>query len=396
MKNNIFFLGFIFAALFALFGQPARLYAENLPQVDQAPFSKGPKFFLLNKEVPAENEQKWTFSAESINTDHSAEYIESQGNCIFSNGVDSLRADFARYYKKSGWVLLRGNVRAVWQGDFLEAQEAEFELNSMQGWLKNGKIFVAKPHIYLESAYIQRNKGNSYSFTNAKVTSCGGQKPAWSLVAEEGDVTLDGDAKLWHSSFQVRDVPVAYLPYMQLPAGKKRRSGFLMPDLLSSSSLGVGLNLPFYWAVNDNVDLTFYQNFMASRGYRQGIEFRHALRAKTKGFWQFDYLNDKKTYKNKSEESSLVDGDEFLRPNRNRWWLRSKVNSTLGATAAWKMIFDVDLASDQDYLKEFSQGLLGYEQSRKEMLEQFGRDINPADDVRRTSTLMLARDYEKI
>ena len=113
---------------------------------------KTPELNRVRKYVPDEpiqvpEDDEWTFSADRVVGDYTSEYVEAFGNCTLALGDDQLRADFARYYQSTGWVFLKGNVRAFWGGDFLQADEGEFDLNNMTGWLKNGKLFMAKPKI---------------------------------------------------------------------------------------------------------------------------------------------------------------------------------------------------------------------------------------------------------
>ena len=345
-------------------------------------------------EEPGDGE-KWTFTADRVVAQHDSQYIEALGEATFKKGGNVLRADMARYYQSTGWILLKGNVRALWEGDFLEADEAEFDLRSKTGWLKNGKVFVAKPHLYFESEYIRKFAAESYDFKNAKVTACSGETPDWSFTAEEGEITIDGYAKLWHTAFNIRDVPVVYLPYIQVPTSGERKSGFLFPQISSSDRFGLQVNLPYYWAINEEMDATFYQNMMTDRGYMQGLELRLALDTHTKGMVRFDWLQDSKTYTSFSDEDHLVSKDGLLRPNDQRWWFRSKYDGYLG-TPAWRFMADVDLVSDQDYLKEFSRGYSGYQASRDEFYDEFGRDLDPADDLERESTLLVTRDYEDV
>ncbi len=79
-------------------------------------------------ETPKQNE--WTFSADRVVGDYTSEYVEAFGNCTLALGKDQLRADFARYYQTTGWVFLKGNIRAQWGGDFLQADEGEFDLTT--------------------------------------------------------------------------------------------------------------------------------------------------------------------------------------------------------------------------------------------------------------------------
>ena len=360
---------------------------------------KSPDLNTVRKYVPdapvkTPEGNEWTFSADRVVGDHTSEYVEAFGNCSLSLGEDQLRADFVRYYQATGWVFLKGNIRAHWGGDFLQADEGEFDLNNMTGWLKNGKLFMAKPHIYVEAERVGKAVGDSYTFKNAKVTSCSGDKPAWSVTSEEGDISLDGRVHLYRSAFRVKDVPVFYWPYMALPGKRERQSGFLIPYMSSSKKLGMQVNMPYYWAINNEMDATFYQNYMSKRGYMQGIEFRHAEDASSKGLWQVDIMSDSRRAPSESDEWDDYNDDGLTRSNRSRWWLRSKYDGWLGSPE-WKIKLDLDLVSDQNYLRDFQDGPTGFEKTRDNFLEAFGRDIENQDSLNRYSTAYVSRSWER-
>ncbi|WP_272699210.1 LPS-assembly protein LptD [Desulfovibrio sp. Fe33] len=343
-------------------------------------------------QAPAGNE--WTFSADRVSGDHTSEYVEAFGNVSLSLGDDQLRADFARYYQSTGWVFLKGNIRAHWGGDFLQAEEGEFDLTNMTGWLKNGKLFMAKPHVYVEAERVGKAVGDSYTFKNAKVTSCSGEKPAWSVTTEEGDVALDGRIKLYRSAFRIKDVPVFYWPYMVLPGRGDRQSGFLMPYLSNSDKLGMQVNLPYFWVINDEMDATFYQNFMSKRGYMQGVEFRHTEDASSKGMWRADFMNDSITAAEDAEEWGDYRGDGLTRRNSDRWWVRGKYDGWLGSPQ-WKIKFDLDVVSDQNYLRDFQDGPNGFNDTREEFLDAFGRDIENKDSLHRLNKAYVSRSWDR-
>ncbi|MBC15895.1 MAG: organic solvent tolerance protein [Desulfovibrio sp.] len=362
---------------------------------------KNPKLDRVRKyvmDIPesetAAKQDEWTFSADRVVGDHTSEYVEAHGNCTLSMGDNELRADFARYYQTTGWVFLKGNIRARWGGDFLEADEGEFDLNNMTGWLKNGKLFMAKPHIYVEAERVGKSKGDSYTFKNAKVTACEGERPAWSVSTEEGDIDLDGQVKLYRSAFRIKDIPVFYWPYMSLPGRMERQTGFLTPHISSSSKLGFQTNLPYYWVINDEMDATFYQNYMSKRGYMQGVEFRHVEDEDSKGMWKVDYLKDSRTADSEADEYKSYNDDGLARPNSNRWWVRGKYNGWLGSPNI-KVKVDLDAVSDQNYLRDFNRGPNGFDQTRDDFLDAFGRDIEDKDDNIRTSTLLASRSWDR-
>ncbi|EGB14954.1 Organic solvent tolerance protein [Pseudodesulfovibrio mercurii] len=350
--------------------------------------------YVPDAPVQAPAQDEWTFSADRVVGDHTSEYVEAFGNVSLSLGEDQLRADFARYYQATGWVFLKGNIRAHWGGDFLQADEGEFDLNNMTGWLKNGKLFMAKPHVYVEAERVGKAVGDTYTFKNAKVTSCSGEKPAWSVTTEEGDVTIDGRIHLYRSAFRVKDVPVFYWPYMVLPGKGDRQSGFLMPYVSSSDKLGLQVNLPYYWVINDEMDATFYQNYMSKRGYMQGVEFRHTEDASSRGMWQANILSDKVRATSESDEWADYQEDGLTRSNRDRWWVRGKYDGWLGSPQ-WKIKLDLDVVSDQNYMRDFQYGPDGYEKTREEFLDVFGRDIENKDSLHRLSKAYVSRSWDR-
>lgn len=338
---------------------------------------------------------QWKLTADNVSGQHGSEYVQAEGNAVLTRGLNTLKADFMRYYQASRWVVLKGRVRVAWEGDILEAEEAEFDLVNMLGWLKNGKVFMGKSHIYFQSETVRKYAASSYRFKQAKVTACDGDKPAWSFTAEEGDITLDGRTKLWHSRFNVGDTPVVYSPFLSLPGAGRRQSGLLVPEISQSRVRGYSVNQPYYWAINEEHDLTFYENVMSRRGLMQGLEYRHAEDPRSRGDWRLDVLRDKKVATSSHDEELYLQGDGLLRPNKNRWWLRSKFNGFVG-DPEWTLKVDLDAVSDQNYLREFGNGASGFDVSRRNFLKDFGRDIDVADSLTRNSVAFLSRSWERV
>lgn len=121
--------------------------------------------------------QTWRLLADRTAASHDNKYIEAFGNVVLERGKDYIRADYARYYQTTKWVFLKGNVEARFQGDFLKAEEAEFDLDTNTGWLKNGQVFMEDPHMYFEGAILKRTGPETYEFREATVTACDGDRP---------------------------------------------------------------------------------------------------------------------------------------------------------------------------------------------------------------------------
>ncbi len=82
------------------------------------------------------------------------------------------------------------------------------------------------------------------------------------------------------------------MPYLIFPAKTTRQTGFLFPRFAySRDKNGLDVEIPFYWAVSDSADATFFQRYMEKRGFKEGVEFRYShqsgfLRCLLRGFHQ--------------------------------------------------------------------------------------------------------------
>lgn len=333
----------------------------------------------------------WRLYADKTSASHDNKYIEAFGNVVLDHGADYIKADYARYYQTTRWVYLKGNVTAKFQGDFLKAAEAEFDLNAHVGWLKDGQVFMDDPHMYFEGELLKKTGPQTYEFREATVTACDGEKPAWSIKTSRGDITVDGYAHLWTPRFQVLDQPVIFSPYAIIPVKTKRQSGFLMPEIGTSDRLGVFYNQPYYQVIDEEQDITLYSNFLGSKGLMLGAEYRHTPNIHSKGIWRLDYLHDSET----ENDSLYEDNVNMERANADRWWLRGKYDGYL-TDPDWNIKVDLDLVSDQDYLREFSSGYSGFNKSHDGFMEYFGRDINDKDDKLRVNRLLVSRNWAHV
>lgn len=336
---------------------------------------------------------EWQLSAQKVSTLNDADVIEAEGDVVLKQGDDYLKADFARYYAATNWVYLSGNVKIFMNNDDLSAETAEFDLGKKIGWMKNGKVFMAGPHVYFTGERIKKNWGDSYTFNNAKITVCDGDKPAWSLDTTEATLELEGYAVIKGADVQIRDYPVFGIPYFVLPIKTRRESGFLRPDFGSTSRLGFWVTQPYFLAIDQERDMTFYAQYMSKRGFMPGVEYRSRTSKDNQLWMRADWLNDAITVDNASDASDFG-YDNLLRTNDNRYWVRGMFDGEF-PDPRWKFKADVDFASDQDMLREFNSTTAGFDDSQDEVEDRFGRSLNDISDPIRTTRLLFTRDWNR-
>ena len=131
-----------------------------------------------------------------------------------------------------------------------------------------------------------------------------GKCPPWTLKAKK--ITHDKVKKTIyydHATLKLYDIPIFYFPKFFHPDPTvKRQSGFLAPFFTSSTTVGAGFALPYYWAISDNKDLTFSPKIYTKENVLFLNEYRQAFR---NGFLTLD-TSYTEGYKNTS--STKTDG----------------------------------------------------------------------------------------
>ncbi|ATX01496.1 LPS assembly protein LptD [Citrobacter freundii] len=220
-----------------------------------------------------------------------------------------------------GWSNLNTKDTNIWEGDY-----------QMVGRQGRGKADLMK----------QRGENRYTILENGSFTSCLPGSDTWSVVGSE--VIHDREeqvAEIWNARFKLGPVPIFYSPYLQLPVGDKRRSGFLIPNAKYSTKNYFEFYLPYYWNIAPNMDATITPHYMHRRG---GImwenEFRYLTQAGA-GLMEFDYLNSDKVYE-----------DEHPKDDNSRRWLFYWQHAGV-MDQVWRFNVDYTKVSDSSYFNDF-------------------------------------------
>lgn len=336
-----------------------------------------------------QGDEPWKITARKMTYREKEGIYDAEGDVIITRGGQTLYAQKASYNMETGAAELEGDVRLESGGDILTGEKGMFDLKARTGKIINGNLFLKENHFYIKGGLMERLDEDTYLAKECHVTTCDGENPAWSITGSQVKVTIEGYGTVKNAALRVHNVPVLYVPYMIFPAKTKRQSGLLGPRLGSSSRSGLDVEIPFFWAISDQTDATFYQHYLSKRGYMQGLEFRYVLDGESKGSFLFDILSDKK-------DKDLNDPDDvelspYPRTNQTRYWVRGRADQDLPHGIVARL--DADYVSDQDYLNEFDRGGPGFE-SRPYLAEESGRPVEEKRSPIRTTALRVSHDDE--
>jgi len=336
----------------------------------------------------------WRITADKLVHQQAPEKIQAEGNVLlqqYKGDVPTglkIEADTIQYDVNQSIINGSGGIRLFEKNNEIRAAEARIELDRQIGIFKKASIFWRQNNLYANADLIERRAGGKYHFSGGRFTACPtaeNQKPDWAIWGADIEISPDDYAKIKHATFRVRDIPVFYLPYLRLPIGKKKKTGFLFPEYSSSSRNGVGLITPFFINLSPSYDMTLYPGYYAERGPVLAGEFRYAAGMNSRGTFMLNYLDD---------DLEDTPGDDFkddgyLRTNHNRYWFRGKADHDFGDRMVAKL--DLDMVSDQDFLQEFNKGIIGFDRSNKNFLKDYNRGFQTETDDLRENTLQFAK-----
>jgi len=352
----------------------------------------------LNKKHLMEDDTglPWVLEADELTYDPQMDEYIARGNVQLFKADKKLTADYVRYNHKSQHALARGNVVLTVGQDILSGSQLEIDLENQVGSIENAHLFLKENNFHITANKIEKTGDKTYHIDKATLTTCNGPAPSWKISGRDVEIKEDGNGSAKNAVLWAKKVPVLYTPYFSYPARKDRQSGLLAPELGQSERMGYQYNQPFFWAISESSDATFYADYMSNRGIKPGAEYRYVLNERSKGTFMLDGFHDEKIDdggQSSERYGYSDDGEQVLRTNHDRYWFRMSHHQPVPLGFIAKL--DLDVASDQDYLRDFQEGYMGYEGSNVYFREAFHRQLNDYNDPIRTNRLNLNRLWPK-
>jgi LPS-assembly protein len=354
-----------------------------------------PSFTLAAEDEAPVPPEAWQVNADRVSYDPETDEYLAEGNVSVKREGRTLTADMMRLNQNSRKAWAEGNVRLLSGKDTLTAKTMQLDLDDETGRLTDGSVFLSENHFYVSGREIEKTGPQSYYVEDAALTSCDGPDPDWRITSKDLKVTIEGYGYATHAAFWAKKIPLVYTPFLAFPIKLKRQSGLLTPEFGLSDRRGTEYQQPVFWAINDSMDATFFTHYMSKRGTRLGGEYRYAASELSKGALMADGFEDRQVDDGQEENSEQwgYTDDRYLRPNHDRYWVRTKMDQELPVGLNAKL--DLDIVSDQDYLKEFQDGVNGFDKTRDYFLDAFGRDIDDYNDHVRKNQLNVNRLWSR-
>ena len=263
----------------------------------------------------------------------------ARGNVEAYQGQTRLRATEIRFDDKTGQLSISGPITIEeGQSILVLADQGELSRDLQNGLLRGARI-VLDEQLQMAAVEMARVGGRYSQLYKSAVTSCqvcegDPRPPLWQIRAQRVvHDTVEKQIYFDRAQFRIRSIPVFYFPRLRLPDPTlDRATGFLIPGIVSTSQLGLGVRVPYFIKLGDHRDITLIP-LLSSSTRTLGFRYRQAFRT---GRIEFD--------------GALTDDD--LRPGETRGYLFGQ--GAFDLPNAYKLSFGLQTSSDDAYLKDYN------------------------------------------
>jgi LPS-assembly protein len=254
-------------------------------QVRPHPTPKGPGIAGSLGPGGVSRDAKMLVQADELNYDYNNQRVSAIGNVRMYYQGATIEADRVVYDQKAKRLRAEGNARLTdADGKVSYGEVIDLSDDYRDGFVDSLRV-ETPDQTRIAAARAERSGGNFTVFQSGVYTACEPcrddprKPPLWQVKAAR--IIHDQTEKMIYfesASIEFFGVPLAYFPYFAAPDPTvKRKTGFLLPVLSSSSAYGLAAETPYYIALAPDYDMTLSPRVTTKQGALLQGEFRQRL-----------------------------------------------------------------------------------------------------------------------
>lgn len=298
-------------------------------------------------------------AADTLVYNNDNQTVTAVGGVQIDYGGNRLVAQRVEYNRNTKRMVASGNVEVInSDGTKINSEHIDITDDFADGFVNALRVeTIDKAYFAAESA--ERMGGVLTTFHNGVYTACEpcedkpDKAPTWRVKARK--IIWNGEKKtvrFENANFEFFGFPLAYLPAFEIADPTvKRKSGFLIPGVVFNDDLGVGVKVPYYFALSPTYDLTVTGTGYTKQGFLGEAEWRQRFNngqysLKIAGIHQQDpdaFLDTTAFPPNGNNVNSGAAGD----PNKFRGMMGTQ--GQFAINSRWNFGWDVLLQTDKNF-----------------------------------------------
>jgi LPS-assembly protein len=211
------------------------------------------------------------------------------GNVTVRHGDRHLHTEHAYYDPERERVTVDGTVEYIDPQLRLRGRDAQYEVDGAAEFA-DAEVLLPARNVRGAAERIAVHAEGDVDLLKVSITTCPRGNDDWLIRASrlhidrEASTAVGRDVRL-----DFFGVPILYAPVLSFPIGNERKSGFLIPDIGTSSRNGAEISAPWYWNIAPSYDATFIPTWFSERGAKLDTEFRY-LSENNEAWFYGEYL----------------------------------------------------------------------------------------------------------
>lgn len=209
------------------------------------------------------------FTADEVNYDRDHGLVTATGNVEAWQNDHIIRADKVTFDRNTDVVAAVGHVTMIEpDGQVLFSEYAELTQGMREGVLRTMSAILAENGRLVANG-ARRTEGKVNELSRAVYTTCNlcakdpTKAPLWDIRARDAVQDQENHRIEYRDAvLDIYGIPVGWLPYFwHVDPSVKRASGFLIPSYGHAKNLGEFVQTPYFWALDQNSDVTITPTF---------------------------------------------------------------------------------------------------------------------------------------
>ncbi|OUW10871.1 MAG: hypothetical protein CBD26_04090 [Candidatus Pelagibacter sp. TMED166] len=254
-------------------------YKNNIFKTDYAEYKKDLKFLKSTGKTTVLTSEGYFLNGENIIFDNKNGLIKSDYETTLKDlENNNIYLENFEYSIENNFFKSTGKIKVIDSNDnkynfsqiYVDEKKREIIGTDIKAFLNQEDFKVNKdnkPRVFANTVKIENQNSE---FTKSIFTLCNYRKedkcPPWSLQASK--MAHDKKKKTIYydnAVIKIYDFPIFYLPKLSHPdPSVDRRSGFLPPSFSDSKNLGASFEVPYFWDLGRDKDITFSTKLFTS------------------------------------------------------------------------------------------------------------------------------------